>query len=168
MHHLTCHPALSFIKGCGAKQSSLTADERLQAQGHFRSAFSKRQWTQERLHTAKLVDTDVCQACGQAKGTIEHRLWQCPAVRQACPIHPPLHLHKSTAKSHMFTHCALRNCPIGQLPQRPDAHRLHTVNTGIPNAQIAVARTEYAKVKSLGVGQRSRRSAVRYRSSPIC
>ena len=70
-------------------------------QGDLRSVVSNRQWTQQRLHQAGLVDDPVCRLCiatlrcGPAsedpafKGTLMHRYCTCPAMASFREQHMP-------------------------------------------------------------------------------
>ena len=48
-------------------------------QGNLKSLVVKGQWPQTRLFAAGLAETDACQICG-ARGTLWHRLFDCPAL----------------------------------------------------------------------------------------
>ena len=61
--------------------------------GALKSLVAGRQWTQQRLHSAGLVDSDLCQLClelpgGRATGTLMHRLC-CPALACFREAHMP-------------------------------------------------------------------------------
>ena len=57
-----------------------------QHKGAIKSLLAGRQWPQQRLHAAKLVDSSHCQLCkdhvdGPCSGTLMHRL-ECPICRR--------------------------------------------------------------------------------------
>ena len=49
--------------------------------GALRSVAINGQWPQERLYLAAIADHPWCQGCLQARGTVWHRTWECPALR---------------------------------------------------------------------------------------
>ena len=75
-------------------QSKPGPDWGAKQQGALRSAIADRQWPQARLKSAGMVSSSNCQLCVKLgfctsddldpkhKGTLLHRLWICPALRQ--------------------------------------------------------------------------------------
>ena len=57
----------------------------------LRSAIVGGQWTQARLHRAGCADSPLCTLCGDANGTMAHRLWFCdrPILASARVRHVP-------------------------------------------------------------------------------
>ena len=97
--------------------------------GALRSAIAGRQWPQQRLHRAGLVELAYCQLCkdaqqGPAIGTLMHRL-HCPALAQFCTEFMPTWMrgfvHHFGPGCSPTVHTAITRglCRAPLLPHRP-------------------------------------------------
>ena len=81
--------------------------------GALRSLLAGRQWTQQRLQSAKLVDSSLCQLClgmpgGDQVGSLIHRCL-CPAQAGFLSTHGPL----GSSRTWLFMHAGRGNiCPV--------------------------------------------------------
>ena len=82
-------PVTSGLRKVLRRPRDLSSMHRLwnkKCKASLHSAVVNGQWTQSRLHRAKLVESDLCKLCGEAKGTPIHR-HQCQATaahREEC------------------------------------------------------------------------------------
>ena len=92
----------------------------------LKSAIMGRQWTQQRLHKAKLVDDDQCQLCkdlvgGSCVGTLWHRV-SCPALADFTAKNIPKWVSSRLQTDQMsdcMRFCLTRGmCPAPSLPER--------------------------------------------------
>ena len=91
------YPIVKLLSAKSGKEDDWT----WQHKGALRSAVTGRQWSQQRLHSAGLVDSKVCQLCVATlqcepdtddlafSGTLLHRTCTCPALKEFRAQHMP-------------------------------------------------------------------------------
>ena len=123
-----------------------SADWNAKHKGALKSTIMNRQWTQQRLHAAGLVESPVCQLCkdlpgGGQVGTLLHRLY-CPALRTFRSQHMPVwvkgYMEQSGGELPDLVRCCLTRglYSAPEVPERPqdkfDTFNWHTKPETMP------------------------------------
>ena len=86
--------------------------------GALRSLIAGRQWPEQRLHSAGLVESNLCQLCFTEPGTLLHRL-VCPVLARFRQEHMPKWIQEHLENDGPLSDCAFLAVTRGLFPAPP-------------------------------------------------